>query len=83
MSQNYPNPFNASTKIKIEIPEREFISLKIYDVAGEEIKVLLNDVINPGTYYITFSAGNLSSGIYFYNLASGKFNSIKKFVLMK
>jgi photosystem II stability/assembly factor-like uncharacterized protein len=81
--QNYPNPFNPNTTICYQIPQREFVSLKIYNLMGEEIKTLVNEEQSAGTYNIKFNGGNLSSGIYFYTLKSGNFIKTKKFILLK
>jgi hypothetical protein len=83
LSQNYPNPFNAMTKINFNIPVKTFAKIKIYDISGREIKILLNDCINPGFYSCTFDLSEFSSGIYFYCLQSGNFNETKKLVLIK
>lgn len=84
--QNYPNPFNPKTKIRFSIPTSETKSnttLKIYDVLGNEIATLFNDVLNTGLHEIDFDAQNLSSGIYFYELRSEEFVSTKKLILTK
>jgi hypothetical protein len=81
--QNYPNPFNPSTTIKFTIPEKEFVSLKVYDVMGNEVSVLLNEEKEDGTHTIEFNASNLASGTYFYKLQAGNFIEIKKMLLLK
>ena len=83
LHQNYPNPFNPTTKIRFEIPGISFVTLKIYDVLGNEIATLINEEKPAGNYKITFNASNLSSGIYFYTLRAGDFIQTKKFVLLK
>jgi hypothetical protein len=83
LEQNYPNPFNPATMIKFSIPEASTVSLKIYDVLGNEIASLLNEEKNKGTYEVNFTATNLSSGIYFYKLEAGNFVQTKKMILMK
>lgn len=90
LEQNYPNPFNPSTKIKFSIPAEnenfrqvKFVSLKIYDILGNETAVLVNEIKEPGNYEIEFDASNLSSGIYFYELKSGYFSQTRKLVLVK
>jgi hypothetical protein len=83
LEQNYPNPFNPSTKIVFQIPESENVSLKIYDVLGNEIASLLNEEKSPGKYEIEFNASHLSSGIYFYTLRTGTFINTKKMILIK
>ncbi|NNG27115.1 MAG: T9SS type A sorting domain-containing protein, partial [Ignavibacteriaceae bacterium] len=81
--QNYPNPFNPSTKIKYQIPELSFITLKVYDVLGNEIVTLTNEEKLAGSYGIEFNAANLPSGIYFYRLQAGSFVGTKKMVLLR
>jgi subtilisin-like proprotein convertase family protein len=81
--QNYPNPFNPSTKINYIIPTSEFVSLKIYDVLGNEVKTLVNEEKPAGTFETEFSGDGLSSGIYFYRLQSGSFIETKKMILLK
>jgi hypothetical protein len=83
--QNFPNPFNSGTKIRYMIKERGFTSIKIYDILGKEITTLINEVKMPGEYEIIFNANkyNLSSGVYFYRMQTGKFTQTRKFILMK
>jgi hypothetical protein len=88
LSQNYPNPFNPSTKINFSIPERGFVTLKIYDLLGKEIRELVKGEYSGGVYAVDFSAGDLSSGIYIYsievNSESGKISrDTKKLTLLK
>lgn len=83
LSQNYPNPFNPATKIIFTISEAGFTSLKIYDVIGNEVATLINEVKQPGEYEIEYSSEELSSGIYFYQLKSGSFIQTKKMIMAK
>jgi len=83
LEQNYPNPFNPKTTIKFSIASTDFVTLKIYDLLGNEVAVLVNDFLNAGNYSYELDASNLSSGIYFYKLKCGKFESSKKMVLIK
>jgi hypothetical protein len=83
LSQNYPNPFNPSTTIKYEIPELSFVTLKVYDVLGNEITTLINEEKPIGNYEVEFNASSLPSGIYFYQLQAGSFIETKKMVLLK
>ncbi len=85
LSQNYPNPFNPTTNIEYSIPSAGHVTLKVYDVLGNEIATLVNEYKQPGNYNSMFSAlhSSLSSGIYFYRLQCGAFNQIKKCVLLK
>jgi photosystem II stability/assembly factor-like uncharacterized protein len=81
--QNYPNPFNPSTNIQYAVSNRQFISLKIYDVLGNEIETLVNEEKPAGTYEITWYAEQLPSGVYFYQLKAEEFISVKKMLLLK
>jgi hypothetical protein len=83
LEQNYPNPFNPSTTLRYEIPEGSFVTLKVYDVLGNEIVTLVNEEKPAGTYKLTWNAANLPNGVYFYTLSTGNFLSTKKMVLLK
>jgi len=83
VSQNYPNPFNPSTSIRYGIPERSFVTIKIYDILGNEITTLINEEKSAGSYEVEFDAAGLSSGIYFYTLSTGNFLSTKKMILLR
>ncbi|HEX2869341.1 MAG TPA: T9SS type A sorting domain-containing protein [Ignavibacteriales bacterium] len=83
LSQNYPNPFNPSTTIRFSIPEARLVSIKVYDVMGKEVTVLMNEVRNPGSYSVQFNASNLPSGIYIYRIQAGAFTESRKLVLLK
>ncbi|MBN1633584.1 MAG: T9SS type A sorting domain-containing protein [Ignavibacteria bacterium] len=83
LHQNYPNPFNPVTKIKFDLPKNGFTTLKIYNMLGQEISVLVNENKNAGSYLIDFNAGNLPSGTYFYKLISGNYGEIRKMVLIR
>jgi hypothetical protein len=81
--QNYPNPFNPSTQIKYSILAEGLVTLKIYDVLGKEIAVLVNEYKNAGNYSTTFDASDLASGVYVYQLHVNDFVATKKLVLLK
>ena len=81
--QNYPNPFNPSTTIKYSIPEKSFVSLKVYDILGNEITTLVNKEQPIGYHYVDFYAPALSSGIYFYRLKTGSYFKTKKMIILK
>jgi hypothetical protein len=89
LEQNYPNPFNPTTIIKFTIPSVEatpqvvFATLRVYDVLGNEIAILVNEEKCTGNYEIEFDASNLVSGIYFYRLQAGNFVETKKMILLK
>jgi hypothetical protein len=81
--QNYPNPFNPETIIKFALPEAGMVSLKIYNTIGQEITTLINEEMEPGTYYYRYDAGNLSSGVYLYKLNTNGYTQSYKMILMK
>ncbi len=81
--QNYPNPFNPSTNIVFSIPQRAAVKLTVYDILGNEIAVLADQVLSEGSYRVDFDASGLSSGMYFYRLEAGKFKDVKKMILVK
>jgi CubicO group peptidase (beta-lactamase class C family) len=83
LEQNYPNPFNPITTIKFNLPEKEFVSLKVYDVLGNEVAVLLNEEKPAGLHSIEFEASGLASGIYFYKLLAGSNITTRKMILLK
>ncbi|MBI5402707.1 MAG: T9SS type A sorting domain-containing protein [Ignavibacteriae bacterium] len=83
LKQNYPNPFNPVTKISFDLPKSGLVTLKIYDVVGREVKTLVNEVKNAGSYAVQFDGAAFSSGTYFYRLESNNFVSTKKMVLIK
>jgi hypothetical protein len=83
LAQNYPNPFNPATIIQYSIPKRSNVSLKVYDILGNEVANLVNEEKNRGIYQVTFNATGLASGIYFYMLQAGSFVETKKMILMK
>jgi len=81
--QNYPNPFNPTTVVKYQIPELNFLTIKIFDVLGSEVATLVNEEKPIGNYEVEFDATNLPSRTYFYKLHAGSFIETKKMVLMK
>lgn len=83
LAQNYPNPFNPTTNIKFTLPSDEMVSLKVYNVLGQEVATLLNQQMKAGSYKTDFNASKLSSGVYFYRLEAGSFNTTKKMMLIK
>jgi hypothetical protein len=83
LKQNYPNPFNPTTNIEYSIPFSGFVSLKIYNSAGQEVTTLMSDFQNAGTYKATFNGSNLASGVYVYKLHAGNVTITKKLVLIK
>ncbi|MDD5607662.1 MAG: 5'-nucleotidase C-terminal domain-containing protein [Ignavibacterium sp.] len=83
LEQNYPNPFNPSTTINYDLPKQSSVTLKIYNVTGEEVATLVNQDQEAGRYRIRWEASQLASGIYFYQLIAGGFVETKKMVLMR
>lgn len=83
LNQNYPNPFNPTTTISYQIQSEGLITLTLYNSAGEEIAILVNEVKQPGYHTIHFDGFSLSSGIYFYQLKASTFVETKKMVLLK
>ena len=83
LEQNYPNPFNPNTFIAFNLPERQFVTLNVYNVLGEETSNLVNGYLNAGKYRYLWSGVNISSGIYFYRISAGNFTAVRKMVLVK
>ncbi len=80
---NYPNPFNLSTRIEYTIPSGGMVSLKVYDLSGREVKTLVYESQQAGSYQIQFDAGDLASGVYLYQLEMGNIRQVRKFMLLK
>jgi len=83
LAQNYPNPFNPSTRISYAVPETAPVTIKVYDLTGQEVAILVNEVKDAGTYELKFDASNLASGVYIYRMIAGDFSSVKKMNLLK
>ncbi|MBK9096569.1 MAG: T9SS type A sorting domain-containing protein [bacterium] len=83
LEQNYPNPFNPITVIRYQLPVTGKVSLKVYNVLGNEVATLVNSELSAGEYELEFNASHLSSGVYYYVLSSGNFSSAKKMMLVK
>ena len=83
LSQNYPNPFNPTTKISFALPKAGFVTLKIYDILGREIKTLVNEIRQDGNYSVDFNASEFSSGVYFYRIQANDFTDVKRMLLVK
>jgi len=83
LSQNCPNPFNPSTNIKFDLPNNVFVSIKTYDLLGREIKTLVNEYKQAGTYLVSFNGSELASGTYFYRIQAGSFVQVKRMLLIK
>lgn len=83
LKQNYPNPFNPETKISFALPEGGKVSLKVTNSAGKQVAVLADGIYNAGVHNVTFKAGELSSGVYFYTLYAPGFRETRKMLLIK
>jgi len=83
LSQNYPNPFNPVTKINFALPKQGFVTLKIYDILGRELRTLVNEVKSAGQFSVDFNASEFASGVYFYRLETNGFSDIKRMMLIK
>lgn len=83
LMQNYPNPFNPNTSIRFEIRGTRQVSLKVYDVLGQELATLVNEPLQAGAYTVQFSAENFASGVYYYRLAAGGKVETKKMILLR
>jgi ligand-binding sensor domain-containing protein len=81
--QNFPNPFNPSTSIRFSVPQRTHVQLKVFDIIGCEITTLLNEELEAGNYDITFNAGDISTGVYIYQLKAGTYMESKKMLLLR
>jgi N-acetylneuraminic acid mutarotase len=83
LKQNYPNPFNPSTSIGFELPVKTLVNLAITDLTGREVKVLINEIMEPGYHETYFDGSNFASGVYFYKIKTGEYSETKKMVLVK
>ena len=81
--QNYPNPFNPATTIRYSLPGREFVTVKIYNLMGQEVATLVNQQQAAGEHTVRYDASHLSSGMYFYMLRAGNFTDVRKMLLLK
>ncbi len=83
LNQNYPNPFNPTTTISYSVPEKSFVTIKVYNVLGNVVASLVNNQIEAGEHNVQFNANELSSGVYFYTITAGNFSATKKLMLLK
>lgn len=83
LEQNYPNPFNPATTINYSLPKASYVTLKVYDVLGNEVMAVVNEYKTAGSYSTSVDGTNLSSGVYFYRLEAGNYTDTKKMTLLK
>jgi hypothetical protein len=83
LSQNYPNPFNPTTTIRFDVRTAGNVLLKVFDVLGREVEVIVNDFLKSGSYSVQFSGDNLPSGVYYYELRAESFSETKRMLLVK
>jgi len=92
LSQNYPNPFNPSTQIKFSVPllllggasrSDGVVALKIYNALGQEVATLVNQKLQPGVYSVEWNSSDFTSGVYFYKMEAGEYESTRKMILLK
>jgi hypothetical protein len=81
--QNYPNPFNPSTRIKFTLLKSEEVTLAVYNILGQVVKLLVNQNMDAGHHEVEFNAQELSSGIYYYRIEAGEFQDVKKMVFLQ
>ena len=83
LEQNYPNPFNPATAIQFSLPRSSFVTLKVFNLVGEEVATLISENLRAGKYSTEWNAGHVASGVYFYRLVAGSFVETKKLLLLK
>jgi hypothetical protein len=83
LEQNYPNPFNPTTNFEFRIVDFGLVSLKVYDILGNEVATIVNEELPAGNYKYQWNAAGLASGVYFYRLQAGKFVDTKKLILLR
>lgn len=80
---SYPNPFNPTTVIKYQLPKASYVTLKLYDILGREVKVLVDGLTEAGFHEVVLDASQLASGMYIYELKAGQFHLVKKLLLLR
>ncbi len=83
LEQNFPNPFNPTTTIYYSLPKASNVSIKVYDMLGNEVAIVINEFKPEGRYSALFDASNLASGVYFYTMKASEFTDTRKMILIK
>jgi hypothetical protein len=83
LRQNFPNPFNPSTTITYDIPRNVAVTLRVYNAIGQEVRTLVNEVQDAGTYSVLLKSTDLVSGMYFYQLRAGGFIATRRLIVLK
>jgi hypothetical protein len=83
LAQNYPNPFNPSTTIQYDVPTSSHVLLEVYNLLGQAVATLVDEVKQPGRYAATWQCSNLPSGVYFYRMQAAEFVQTKKLILLR
>jgi hypothetical protein len=83
LGQNYPNPFNPTTSISFSLPEPGNVSLKVYNVLGQEVETLVSGYRDAGIHTVDFDASRMASGVYFYRITTDNFSESRKMMLLK
>ncbi len=83
LSQNYPNPFNPSTTIQFTLARHTNVELKVFDLLGREVAILVDEALGSGTHEVVFDADDLPSGIYIYRIQTGEFVQARKLTILK
>ena len=83
LRQNYPNPFNSATTIEFALPKSAFVTLKVFNLLGEEVATLIAEQRSAGLHKLNWDARGLASGVYLYRLEAGSFRQSKKLILMR
>ena len=83
LDQNYPNPFNPTTTFRFSLPREEYVTLKLYDAFGQEVKTLISEELQKGQYEKEWDASSVASGVYYFSMQAGNYNQTKKLILMK
>jgi hypothetical protein len=83
LKQNYPNPFNPGTTIEFSIPKTGFVSLKVYNILGQQVAMVVSEKLSAGAYKYEWQANNMPSGVYYCRLQAGEFEQVRKMLLLK